>query len=159
MIQPIRHRIRAAALITDGDKILLVQHVHPTTGATWWVPPGGGLEVGDASVFACAQREVFEESGLTVTLSRIVYIREFVDPDAQAHNLELFIAATSFSGDLTIRHVQGNGPDEHYIRDVRWITRNALSELNVYPEILKDRFWEDLHRGFPETRYLGTQIG
>jgi 8-oxo-dGTP pyrophosphatase MutT (NUDIX family) len=155
----IRHRIRAAALITDGDQILLVQHVHPTSGETWWVPPGGGLEAGDASVFACAQREVFEESGLTVTLSRIVYIREFVDREARAHNLELFMAATSFSGKLSIRHVQGNGPDEHYIRDVRWIARDALPAMCVYPEILKDRFWDDQRRGFPEMRYLGTQIG
>jgi 8-oxo-dGTP pyrophosphatase MutT (NUDIX family) len=29
----------------------------------WWVPPGGGVETADTSVFDCARRETFEETG------------------------------------------------------------------------------------------------
>lgn len=154
-----KHRIRAAALITQGDSILLVQHVHPQTGFTWWVPPGGGVESKDASIFDCARREVFEETGLQVDLTGIVYIREFIDQENGARNLELFLGSRSFSGDLTLCHVQGSGPDEHYIRDVRWVPRDELHNIIVYPEVLKDEFWNDLAKGFLETRYLGTQIG
>lgn len=154
-----RHRIRAAALITQGESILLVQHVHPQTGFEWWVPPGGGAESGDASIFECARREVFEESGLQVDLSHIVYVREFFDQENETRNLELFLASSSFSGELTIRNVQGSGPDEHFIRNVRWVPKHDLNSMVVYPEVLRDGFWQDLASGFPETRYLGTQIG
>lgn len=57
-------------------------------------------------------------------------------------------------GELTIRHIQGKGPDEHYIKDVRWIGKAELQKMVVYPEILKDDFWEDLARDFSETKYL-----
>ena len=62
-------------------------------------------------------------------------------------------------GDLTISHIQGNGPDEHYIKDVRWISKAEMKDMVVYPDILKDEFWADLAQGFPETRYLGVQVG
>lgn len=154
-----RHRIRAAALLRNEDSVLLVQHAHPITGATWWVPPGGGLEPRDADIFDCVRREVFEETGLLVELSRIAYIREFLDEENAALNLEIFVLADRFEGDLTIRHAQGSGPDEHYIRDVRWVAKDALQDMTVYPEILKNDFWDDVARGFPETRYLGRQAG
>lgn len=45
----------------------------------FWLPPGGKLE-GDESIFDCARRETFEETGLTVTFDRILYIQEFFEP-------------------------------------------------------------------------------
>jgi 8-oxo-dGTP diphosphatase len=154
-----KHRIRVAALITERDKILLVQHVHPVTGEEWWVPPGGGVEHRDGSIFECARREVFEESGLQVELGSIVYIREFFDKENQSRNLEIFVECRAYSGTLTLEHVQGSGPDEHYIRDVRWWRKDELAGIAVYPEVLRDGFWDDAVAGFPRTRYLGTQIG
>jgi 8-oxo-dGTP pyrophosphatase MutT (NUDIX family) len=151
-----RNRIRAAALIHNDNRLLLVRHVHPVTCFDWWVPPGGGLEPGDRSIFHCAAREVLEETGLTVELSRVVYLGEYLDRENQAHNIELFLLATAFQGGLTIRGIQGNGPDEHFIQDVRWIGRDELQSLVVFPTILKDVFWADLESGFPETRYLGV---
>jgi ADP-ribose pyrophosphatase YjhB (NUDIX family) len=145
--------------VTEEDRLLLVQHVHPVTGEEWWVPPGGGLEATDASVFACAQREVFEETGLQVELSRIAYVREFVDREHQAHMVEFFLAADAHSGELTLRHVRDCGPDEQYVRDVRWVPKDDLAGMVVYPEMLADEFWEDLARGFPQIRYLGVQTG
>ncbi len=154
----VRHRIRAAALMVEGDRILLVQHVHPETGEIWWVPPGGGLEAVDGSVFNCARRETFEETGLSVQLERIVYIREFLDQENQTHHLELFISSSGHSGELTIQNVQGTGPDEHYIKDVRWVGKKELANLIVYPGILKDDFWRDFEQGFPKMKYLGVSI-
>jgi 8-oxo-dGTP pyrophosphatase MutT (NUDIX family) len=157
--ETMKHRIRAAAIITRGDAILLVQHVHPKTDEEWWVPPGGGVEPEDKSVFDCARREVFEETGLTVDLTDIVYLREFLDQENQNRNIEIFIGSRSATGELTIRNVQGSGPDEHYIRDVRWVSKAELQDMVVYPEILKDKFWDDLAEGLPAMQYLGVQIG
>ena len=49
--------------------------------------------------------------------------------------------------------------DEEYIKGVCFLSQEELQPLVVYPEILKDSFWADLEQGFPETKYLGLQIG
>jgi len=71
---------------------------------------------------------------LQVDLADIVYIREFLDCENQNRNLELFLSSRAFSGELTIRHVQGSGPDEDYIRDARWVPKAELDSMVVYPD-------------------------
>jgi len=151
-----KHRIRAAALIFNNDKkILLVQHVHPVTGFTWWVPPGGGVEKRDNSIFDCVQREAFEETGLRVDVEKIAYISEFFDSDNSVLNLELFCVASAYSGEITIKNIAGNGEDEHFIKRVEWFSQNELRDVIVFPEIIKAGLWDDLSTGFSQVKYLG----
>lgn len=155
-----RYRIRVAVLIMNEKReILLVQHVHPQTRKEWWVPPGGGLEDYDKSVFECAKREVFEESGLTIDSEKIIYFREFQDEENNTINLEIFTLANTFKGDISIKNIQGNGPDEHFIKTVRWVSENDVKNLPVFPEIIANKFWSDYADGFKETKYLGREIG
>jgi len=153
------HRIRVATIITDNDKILLVKHVHPQTGDTWWVPPGGGIEESDNSLFDCAKREAFEEAGVTVDVSRIVYIREFLDKENQKSNIEIFVLADSYHGDIGIDNAKGKGLDEQYIKEVKWLSKEELQDIVVFPEVLKDEFWDDRAKNFPVIKYLKRQIG
>lgn len=148
-------RIRAAAIITDNDKILLVKHVHPETKYEWWVPPGGGIEEVDNSIFDCAKRETFEEANITVGVSRIVYVREFLDKENQKLNIEFFVLAESYSGEIGLKNIQGNGLDEQYIKEVKWLSKEDLQNIVVFPEILKDEFWHDRAMNFPTVKYLG----
>jgi ADP-ribose pyrophosphatase YjhB (NUDIX family) len=152
------HRIRAAALVVQGDSILLVKHQAPTTGVVWWVPPGGGLE-GSESVYDCVRRETFEEAGVSVELGAIVYVRQFIDHELQRHHLELFLLAGSYSGAVTTENVIPNDADAEYIQEARFMFRDEMRGVTVYPEVLKDGFWEDLKRGFSTTTYLGIQWG
>jgi len=96
-----RHRVRAAVLIVEGDSILLVRHREPLTGNEWWIPPGGGLQADD-DLISAACREVREETGLTVVVSRIVLVREFKDLATNYHHVELFFAADSYGGEITL---------------------------------------------------------
>jgi len=86
----VKHRVRAAGILIRGDSILLVLHRHPENSSEWWIPPGGGLKEEDGSIFQTAQREIFEETGLTAQLSRISYIREFRETSINIHHLEFF---------------------------------------------------------------------
>lgn len=153
------HRIRIAVLLVNNDSILLVKHVHPKSKYEWWVPPGGGIEKVDDSIFDAAIREVWEETGLNVkTKEEIKYIREFFDEENNILNLELFIEGVILSGDLTINNVYGNGIDEYFIKSVEWISKDKLDELIVFPEIIKeDSFWKSKIEG--NTIYLGRQKG
>jgi 8-oxo-dGTP diphosphatase len=153
-----RHRIRAAALIVRNLEILLVCHRTPGTTDTWWIPPGGGLEAFDASIFACASREVFEETGLHASCSRIAYIREFVETSRQIRHLELFVVADTVSGDITLANLPSTGADFEMIQETRWVDKQSLPDLTIYPAIIyTDEFWDDYAAGFPTTKYLGCQ--
>ena len=125
------HRIRSAALIIEGDRVLLVKHRHPETGKEFWVPPGGGLQHPE-SIYDCARRETFEETGLSVELGTIAYVREFADLEFQRHNLEIFIMAASHSGKVTIEHVVPGDPDAEYIQEARFLSREEMEGIIVY---------------------------
>ena len=110
-----KHRIRSAAIVIDNDKILLVKHKHPESGKEFWIPPGGGLE-GSESIYDCAIRETYEETGLRVILGEIRYLHEFIDPEHREHNFQVFIQAKSFAGELTISHVNPDDRDGPYVK-------------------------------------------
>ena len=152
-----KHRIRAASLVVQDDRLLLIKSRIPQSGEICWIPPGGGL-AGDESIFDCARRETFEEAGIAVDLDRVVYLGQFVDEYFDTHNFEVFILCSSFSGDLTIENNVGE-PDAMDVLEARFLSRQDMRDVVVYPEILKDKFWEDLARGFPEVRYFGVRSG
>jgi 8-oxo-dGTP diphosphatase len=152
------HRVRAAGIFTEGNRILLVCHRDPVNGDEWWIPPGGGVEEGDGSIIQTAQREIFEETGLKAELSRICYIREYRENSTSTYHLELFMPVEAYSGALTITNIPEGDLDYGIVKGVDWLDRAELEHLVVWPEWLKeDWFWEDAGAGFPETRYTGVQ--
>ncbi|HRW34742.1 MAG TPA: NUDIX hydrolase [Thermotogota bacterium] len=152
------YRVRAAAIIFSKDQqtLLLIKHVHPETGETWWVPPGGAVEKGDQDIFHTAERETFEESNYIIKTSKeIRYIREFYEISKELLHLELFVRGEVISGDLSIKNIVGKGEDEHYIQEAAWLTQKEVQSIVVYPEIIKaDSFWE---QSDPNGTYLERQ--
>ena len=93
-----KYGISAAALIVQGEKLLLVNHKQ-AGDYDFWVPPGGRLE-GSESIFDCARRETLEETGLNVEPYNILYIQEFFEPGY--HFCKFFILCKTFSEKLTL---------------------------------------------------------
>lgn len=152
-----KHRVRAAGILVRGDSILLVLHRHPENGSEWWIPPGGGLKEEDGSIFQTAQREIFEETGLTVQLSRISYIREFRETSTNIHHLEFFLPVDAYSGEITLENIPEGDLDDGIIKAVKWLPRSELGDRVVWPEWIKeDWFWQDAKAGFPEIIYTGV---
>ncbi len=153
-----KHRIRAAALVVEQDSLLLVKHQHDEiqAGRSWWVPPGGGVE-NDESLIECAQRETLEETGLIVELGRIAYVREFVEPGY--HHCEIFFTAATHSGTLSSGSNAKAGvfDVDHLIKEVRFVWRDEMAGMTIFPAELKSTFWDDLASGFSGTRYLGIE--
>ncbi len=150
-----KNRIRAAAIIIDNNKILLVKHVHPKTRFEWWVPPGGGIEISDNSVIDCIMRETYEETGYNIKVSKEPkFLREFWDIENDTLNLELFFTATIINGNKTIDNIYGNGADEKYIKAVEWLSLKQIQSIQIFPEELKDNFGVNI-----KNIYLGRQAG
>lgn len=145
-----RYGISAAALIVQNEQVLLVNH-RVSGQYDFWVPPGGSLS-GSESILDCARRETLEETGLTVELGQILYIQEFLEPGY--HFCKFFIMCTSFSGDLTLANRESG---ETFLVDVGFFSREALQEMNVFPTVLKDSFWQEIWKNNPVTRYLGLE--
>ena len=152
------HRVRAAGLLINGENTLLVLHRHPENGSEWWIPPGGGLIEEDDSIFQTAQREIFEETGLTAALSRICYIREFRETSTNIYHLEFFMPVDAYTGEITLDNIPKGDLDDGIIKAVKWLHRTELGDLVVYPEwMVEEWFWQDANAGFPQTKY--TDVG
>lgn len=145
-----RYGISAAALIVQQKRLLLVNH-RKIGQYDFWVPPGGKLQGGE-SIFDCARRETMEETGLSVALDRISYIAEYAEPGY--HFCKFFIRCTTFDGKLTLANRE---QAETFLVNACFFSKADMEGLDVRPTILKDRFWDDLEAGFPETRYLGLE--
>lgn len=151
-----KHRIRAAGLLVQGDSILLIRH--NMNGVACWVPPGGGLEPEDATTRDTVVREVHEEAGLKVhEVGPLVYMREFKETSQQVYHVEQFYQINSWSGEIHLNNLQGLGGDEHIISEARFIARSELAQLNVFPRELRDDFWERIQRVPVSPVHLGTE--
>ena len=63
--------IRYQGAILYNHQLLLIKHREHATGHSYWVIPGGGIEVGEAEE-ACVQREMHEETHLEVEVVRLL---------------------------------------------------------------------------------------
>ena len=67
MVRDIRYQ---AAILHDGQ-ILLIQHREHNSGRSYWLLPGGGREANETPE-QCLIREVHEETGLMITVERLL---------------------------------------------------------------------------------------
>lgn len=95
-------RIGCSAAIFDGHgRILLTKR----TDNGQWCLPGGGMEAGESAAEAC-EREVWEETGLSVRVKRLVGVYSHPDqlavyPDGnKAHIVVLHFEAEVIGGEL-----------------------------------------------------------
>jgi 8-oxo-dGTP pyrophosphatase MutT (NUDIX family) len=79
-------RVRVGVAIVQEGRILLVNHRR--MGRSYWVLPGGALDAGE-SLPECAAREVREETGLDVTVDRLLYLLEVFPKDGERHTVDV----------------------------------------------------------------------
>jgi ADP-ribose pyrophosphatase YjhB (NUDIX family) len=118
-------RIRVNVICPQGDELLLVRHQKGEK--TYWLLPGGGVEFGE-SLTTCAEREMREETGLTVEVDRPVWMSEAIDPDGRRHILNVYLLARITGGEVT------QGLDAAVV-EVAFQPVAALPGLTVYPPV------------------------
>ena len=78
-------RVGVGAVVLREGRVLLVRRgVAPAQGL--WAIPGGGLELGE-SLRAAAEREILEETGITIRAKEAFYIFDFIDRDKEEKNI------------------------------------------------------------------------
>ena len=92
-------RVGAYAVCRRDDEILLSRMVFGSQG---WMLPGGGIEHGEDPVDA-AVREVFEETGYTVEIERLLGVHNFVKEEKRErhHAIRIIYSGRITGGTLT----------------------------------------------------------
>lgn len=135
MKKPIR--IAARAIIVHDDRLLLVNAYRGR--GDLWCAPGGGAEP-HSSLPDNLAREVFEETGLTVTVGAPCLINEFHDPKGSFHQVEVFFRCTLVAGELDPAWKD----PEAIVFLRRWVSRAQMDAMTVRPKALAAVAWQDV---------------
>lgn len=114
---------------------------------------GGKLEY-EETVLEGSEREIKEELGDDVRLEfkKILYIRDFLQPEKDEHSLELFIL-----GDIDkFEELEHYFDPEH--DDKKWATWLDINNLpdNLFPKSLTKKLQDDFKEGFINSgEYVG----
>ena len=148
------HRIRAAGILIEDEKILLVR-VKDHTGV-YWIPPGGGMENEDSTTKDALRREFREETNLRVKVGDLICVREFQEQQPLRYHAEFFYLIDSYEGEPSKENLIGLN-DQDYIQDVEWVRLDTIKNLRVYPAELKSSLIDDaLNKRF--STHLGSYV-
>ena len=132
-------RLAARALILQGEALLLV-NAFPDRRSDLWCAPGGGVEAG-ASLPDNLKREVYEETGLLVSVGAPALINEFHDPASGFHQVEVFFHCTLTGGVLAAGWRDPAG----VVTERRFFTQSDLQnrKIRFKPDSLAQVAWGD----------------
>lgn len=142
--------LRCSALVLRGEAVLLCRREDDV-----WVLPGGTPRVGEGTAVA-AEREVQEETGLSVTASYVAFVLETTSRDASHHLIEIVFLARERDLDLQPRQCEPGLVPE-------FVALEGLGDLVLRPPIsgylrgfAKYQRSERSGRGLFTAAYLGN---
>lgn len=104
-----------AAILDDQGRLLLVKRVKNPEADHWGVP-GGKLDWGEAA-HLCAERETYEELGITLKAGKVLAVTDMVAPDH--HWVAITYAVESWAGEPSIQ-------EAHALHEWGWFALDAL---------------------------------
>jgi 8-oxo-dGTP diphosphatase len=124
-------RLAVRAVIVERGQLLLV-NAWPGAQSDLWCAPGGGVEPG-ADLPANLRREVLEETGLRIVVGAPCLVKEFHDPSAGFHQVDIYFRARLDGADAEVPGWR----DPAGVVDRRvWVDATAMKDMRVKPDIL-----------------------
>jgi 8-oxo-dGTP diphosphatase len=140
-------RVRVAAVLVLDGQMVLVRH--RKDDRAYHLLPGGGVEAGETLQQALT-REVVEETGLSIEVSRPLFISETIDPRGGRHLLNVTFLGSVVGGRITSQ------PLDPRVEAVDLVSPADLATLDLRPPIAT-ALTEAYADGFTtDTRYLGS---
>ena len=117
-------QVAVGAIVIRNRQVLLVRRNQPPSKGLWAIP-GGSVELGE-TLQQAAEREIMEETGLTIRAGNPVYTFEVIEQDdigrIRFHYVIIDLVADYLTGDLH------SGDD---VSEARWVTPEELDRLPV----------------------------
>jgi len=132
-------RVAVGAVVFKQDRVLLVRRGQPPAKGLWAIP-GGSVKLGE-TLQAAAEREIREETGITIRAREPVYTFEsIVHDDAGSVRFHYVII------DLLADYLDGEPIPGDDALAARWFSHRDLAEAHVSTATLR-LLYEDFHFG------------
>jgi 8-oxo-dGTP diphosphatase len=119
--------VAVGAVVFNEERVLLVRRGQPPSCDLWAIP-GGKVRLGE-TLQTAAEREILEETGLTVRARQPVYTFDIIEQDAQGRIRFHYVIV-----DLIADYVAGTISAGDDAREVRWIGPDEIRRLEVSPQ-------------------------
>ena len=118
-----------AVVIRDGKVLLIRRGVAPGKGL--WAVPGGSLALGE-TLQQGAEREILEETGITIRAREPIYAFDFFERDPDERIRFHFVIV-----DLAADYIRGDVKGADDALEARWLAPGELDHLPVSKNTLK----------------------
>ena len=129
-------RVAVGAIVFKDHKVLLVRRGKPPAEDLWSIP-GGSVEIGE-TLSAAAEREIFEETGITIHALKPVYTFDVIERDASGRTRFHYVIV-----DLEADYVRGDIRAGDDAAEAHWVSADEMAFLKVSSktrQLLKTRY-------------------
>jgi 8-oxo-dGTP diphosphatase len=117
-------RVAVGAIVIKDGKILLVKR-NKAPHKDFWAIPGGSVELGE-TLQEAAEREIREETGVTIEAKEPVFTFDLIERDEKG-NVRFHYVIVDLAADY--RHGELRPADD--VRDARWFSSEELSHIHM----------------------------
>ena len=118
-----------AVVIKDGKVLLVKRGVDPNKGL--WAIPGGSLKLGE-TLQEGAEREILEETGITIRAKEPVYSFDFFERDGDGRIRFHYVIV-----DMMADYIGGEVQGADDALEARWVSPEELKDMEVSRNTLK----------------------
>jgi 8-oxo-dGTP diphosphatase len=116
--------VAVGAIVFRNSRVLLVRRAQPPSQDLWAIP-GGRVEIGE-TLQEAAEREILEETGITIEAREPVYTFDYIERDGSELPRFHYVII-----DLIADYVRGEIRAGDDAADARWISAAELGGLKV----------------------------
>ena len=128
--------VAVGAIVFKDNKILLVRRGKPPARDLWAIP-GGSVKICE-TLQRAAEREILEETGITIQALEPVFTFDYIERDDSGGARFHYVII-----DLTAEYVKGALKAGDDAAEARWVSSIEMANLKVSSktrELLKERF-------------------
>jgi ADP-ribose pyrophosphatase len=122
-------RVAVGAVVLKDNRVLLVRRAKPPAQGLWAIP-GGSVELGE-TLQQAAEREIIEETGITIQAKKPVYTFDLIEKDENNRVRFHYVIVDLMADYISGKPLPGDDADE-----VRWVSSEELKNLDVNPRTL-----------------------
>ena len=127
---PDKPNVAVGAVVFKEERVLLVRRGQPPSKDLWAIP-GGSVEIGE-TLQQAAEREILEETGITIRAEEPVFTFDVIDRD-RAGKIRFHYVIV----DLAAVYVAGDPKAGDDAAEARWVTAQEIDELPVSAPTVK----------------------